>query len=159
MAAHSSSTVARFWSKVQIHDDPSMCWEWKCYRDKGGYGRIKIDGQMAVASRVAWEIANNRRLGAWVARHTCDNPSCCNPRHILHGTAKDNARDKMERGRYRTGDFRGEKNPRARLSVADLQSVKSRIRAGESNVSIAASFGVTHQTISKIKTGVNWSGM
>lgn len=34
-----------------------------------------------------------------VARHTCDNPRCINPEHIIPGTHADNNRDRAERGR------------------------------------------------------------
>lgn len=34
-----------------------------------------------------------------VARHTCDNPRCINPEHLVAGTRGDNNRDRAERGR------------------------------------------------------------
>lgn len=34
-----------------------------------------------------------------VVRHTCDNPRCINPSHLLIGTRADNNKDRAERGR------------------------------------------------------------
>ena len=34
-----------------------------------------------------------------VIRHTCDNPRCINPKHLLIGTLADNNRDRAERNR------------------------------------------------------------
>ena len=34
-----------------------------------------------------------------VVRHTCDNPRCINPEHLIGGTLADNNRDRAERGR------------------------------------------------------------
>ncbi len=34
-----------------------------------------------------------------VVRHTCDNPRCINPNHLLLGSRADNNRDRADRGR------------------------------------------------------------
>lgn len=34
-----------------------------------------------------------------VIRHTCDNPRCINPEHLLIGTQRDNVQDRVERNR------------------------------------------------------------
>lgn len=34
-----------------------------------------------------------------VVRHSCDNPLCIKPEHLLPGTASDNMKDRSERGR------------------------------------------------------------
>ena len=54
---------------------------------------------------------NNERLGSGVlVCHTCDNPSCVNPEHLFTGTQKDNAQDKVSKGRqhiFRNPKHRG----------------------------------------------------
>ena len=53
----------------------------------------------------AHRYALERKLGrelepGEVARHTCDNPICVNPDHLLPGTQRDNVDDMMRRGRH-----------------------------------------------------------
>lgn len=75
-------------------------------RDKDGYGYVYVghgrEGQRRVgAHRVAWEKANGRTLlPGEVVRHSCDNPPCVNPAHLLIGTIGDNNRDMAARGRH-----------------------------------------------------------
>jgi len=38
------------------------------------------------------------------ARHTCDNPWCINPEHLIVGTSRENHADMVERGRSNTGE-------------------------------------------------------
>lgn len=50
----------------------------------------------------------------------------------------------------------GSENGNSRLSEADVTAIKGRIRAGEQDTSIAASYGVRPGTIWFIRTGRNW---
>jgi len=148
--------VARFWSKVRVTPRIEDCWEWTAGTKAGGYGRIKINGQPRTASRVAWEIFHGKPLGDRHALHTCDNPKCCNPHHIVAGDHAQNMRDAKTRGRFRSGDNRGERNPRARLKAADVAKIRQLISRGQTNVAIAQHFGVSHSMISRIRRGRSW---
>lgn len=53
-------------------------------------------------------VAAHRWIAAWrhgevpagrVVRHTCDNPNCINPWHLVIGSQAENVRDMLERGR------------------------------------------------------------
>ena len=101
------SVDLRFWRKVQ-RCGKENCWPWLGAKTKYGYGRFKIAGDVFSAHRVAYVLANNELppQDRWsyhgtVVRHTCDNPSCCNPAHLEVGTQEDNVRDMMDRGRHR----------------------------------------------------------
>lgn len=96
----SPEVLARFWAKVDKRG-PDECWEWTAARhDRGGYGLINIGGRVARANRIALEQKLGRPLGpSMKARHSCDNPPCCNPAHLLEGTQADNVADMHSRGR------------------------------------------------------------
>lgn len=109
-----------FWRCVRKNEDPNVCWPWLKQRDRQGYGRTWFAGKTHGAHRVVFYLIH----GHWplVARHSCDNPPCCNPLHILDGTHADNSADMVERGRSASGDRhvsrlyperlrRGDRNP------------------------------------------------
>lgn len=84
---------------------PNECWVWDGRTDKHGYGYLTVrDGyktKSVKATRWVMEKHLGRKLNPeeWVL-HSCDNPPCCNPNHLRLGTAKDNARDRVNRGRH-----------------------------------------------------------
>jgi len=98
----------RFWAKVYRMDEDE-CWPWMGARQPSGHGRIS-EGRRASwagaralgAHRVSWELRHQRSLKPGdVVRHTCDNPRCVNPRHLVVGSQRDNVNDMDRRGRRR----------------------------------------------------------
>lgn len=92
--------VDRFWTKVDRSAGDSRCWPWLAYRGPKGYGRFFAGGKMWVAHAVAWRIENGEPAHGLFVLHRCDNPSCCNPRHLFLGTIQDNNRDMVAKGRH-----------------------------------------------------------
>lgn len=88
--------------------------------------------------------------------HTCDNPPCCNPKHLFEGTKIDNQRDCMAKGRRTMPEAIGEKNLNAKLTQVDVDRIKEMIVDGSYNTEIAQIFGVHHATISNIRRGKSW---
>ena len=80
------------------------CLEWIGPANKKGYGRVKVDGRLASPHRVAayaagvvkriWEPGRKECV-----LHRCDNPRCCNPKHLWPGTLSDNMQDCAAKGR------------------------------------------------------------
>lgn len=96
--------------------------------------------------------------GEWpeVVRHTCDNPRCINPQHLVGGTQVDNMRDMLERGR--AGDARnfGESNGRCILSNSDVEAVlKTYIKGSRTNGlrALASQYGCGTSQIFRIVHG------
>jgi hypothetical protein len=88
----------KFWQKAVVRDG---CWGWKDKPYSNGYPYLQVGrkGPKLRASRVSYFIKH----GYWptVVRHTCDNPICTNPDHLLDGTQLDNINDRRVRFRAR----------------------------------------------------------
>lgn len=93
-----ASLTGRFWAKVERRG-PDECWPWTGWTTSQGYGVIGLGGRDEKAHRAAWIVTRGPIPRGLVIRHTCDNPPCVNPTHLLLGTQLDNIRDRVERGR------------------------------------------------------------
>ncbi len=146
--------IARFWKFVH-KGLPRQCWEWQSTRNNHGYGKFWLSGRTAAAHRVSYELHKGPIPAGFAVRHTCDNPPCVNPSHLLIGTGKDNARDALERGRYR----RGARNGRAKLTESQVSEIREGWRNGETQVSMARRYGVSKSAIQWVINGKNWAGI
>lgn len=91
-------TIARFWSKVN-KGDIDECWGWLGYKGINKYGTFNpYYGKTVYAHRFAFEITNG--IKPEICMHTCDNPSCVNPNHLVSGTQKDNMSDCVQKKRH-----------------------------------------------------------
>lgn len=145
----------RFWSKVDIRGSDD-CWPWLAYKDRAGYGTMKINGKPQYATHILFNI----RTGDWVPKgrqinHTCNNPSCLNPIHLRLGSQLSNMRYMMKCGRG--NHVKGEQHYRAKLAKREVQKIKRLLFQGDmTQIEIASMFNVNHRTISVIKTGKRW---
>lgn len=151
-----SELIARFWSYVDKRG-PDECWPWHGARSSCGYGNFKLlDRKNTPSSRLAYYLSSGHWPGELLVCHACDNPPCCNPAHLFLGTTRDNAADMMAKGRWRGGNNKRTNNPQARLTEEDVAEIRRSIAFGQTNVSIAARYGVTHSLISAIRRGKAW---
>ncbi len=133
---------------------PSGCWEWRGGRLPTGYGRLTIPGTgLAVAThRLAYELWVAPIPDGAIIRHTCDNPPCVNPDHLVTGTTADNMRDKVERNRQQ----KGSQIPNSKLCEADVKEIRSLYATGMFQNAIANRFGVSKATICLIVNNRTW---
>jgi hypothetical protein len=79
---------------------PDACWPFTGGCSSNGYGNSWANGKSALAHRVAWERERGPIPSGLDVLHRCDNPPCCNVRHLFLGTDSDNIRDSVAKERH-----------------------------------------------------------
>jgi hypothetical protein len=115
------------------------CWGWTACKNPAGYGNIRDGSKTYLAHRAAYLVAHGELPDGCVVMHTCDNPECTNPDHLVLGTHGDNVADKVRKGRQ----HRDLTNPQTRVPEvvvrAEIPSMRAR---GLSWGAIGKHFGV-----------------
>jgi len=164
MAAHTiindpefcQARAKRFWESVDCSGGFDACWPWTGTRlPKSGYGSVTFLGRRTTAHRIAYELATGIPIPDHLnGLHSCDNPPCCNPRHVYPGTQQRNLAEMRAKGR--AGDCRlfGEEHGRCVVSDADVAKIR-RLRAetGISQPKLAKRFGIGQSQVSRILRG------
>jgi hypothetical protein len=90
-------------AKFQIRGGADECWDWSGCHNGVGYGYLRIDKKLRLATHVALELDGRPRPSEHhFACHKCDNPPCTNPDHLFWGTPSENTRDGYAKGRIKT---------------------------------------------------------
>lgn len=81
-------------------DERTGCWNWTGPKRRKGYGAITFGGKVHSVHRVAaWVWKGFDLKSKLFVCHSCDNPSCYNPKHLFVGTARENNLDCIQKGR------------------------------------------------------------
>lgn len=127
--------AASFWSRV---DRSGQCWLWLGAKSGSGYGTWRKN---LSAHRVAYEMVTGRALGRLHLMHTCDNPICVNPAHLVPTTHAGNMRDMCLKGRH----------ARTKLSPAQIKQILA--ARSQSQRALAQRFGVTQRSVWRVLHG------
>ena len=156
-----SDAQSRIWRHIERRG-PDACWPWTASVDARGYGQVKDRHRTRKAHQVVLEMVLGRPLrtrdGEWGLHH-CDNPPCCNPSHLYAGTARENRRDMLERGRGRHGGAPGSRNSNAKLTETTVRIIRAIMAADPprgTGATLARLYGVTPTVITRIARGRIW---
>jgi hypothetical protein len=141
--------IKKLLEKLQPND--AGCWLWTGYRRADGYGSIH-SGKKIRAHRAVYEAFRGPVASELELLHTCDNPACCNPDHLVPGTHAENMRDMANKFR----STKGESNPKAKLTAAQVEEIRRKHNSGIPQKSLAAEYSVCNQTISLIVNNKIW---
>lgn len=154
-------SVAKRLQKYSARNHDTGCLEWHGYKDVYGYGilLVSIDGvkKNKKAHRLSFEQAYGDIGEGKLVCHKCDVRNCIEPTHLFLGTAADNNKDMMSKGRFRSGGkpHYGEKNPKAKLTRLQVDSIKVLFKYGITQKQIANSLSMHKSSIQRIATGKN----
>jgi hypothetical protein len=123
------------------------CLEWTGYRNKKGYGLIRVAGKSLLVHRVVWIWHHGDISSDVMVTHNCDNPACCCIDDLKLGDNVSNQAEKRERARVK-----GERNPNAKLTDAEIRVIRS-LEGQESTGSLARQFAVHPTYIRSIQRG------
>ncbi|WP_139234271.1 HNH endonuclease [Methylobacterium pseudosasicola] len=98
---------SRLWTYIDRRE-PYECWPWVGAGNGTGYGRIRVQGRLYLPHRLvcadaSGPLADLPQHHGTVVRHSCDNPICCNPAHLITGTQRQNVEDTVNRSRFAKG--------------------------------------------------------
>ena len=153
-----------YFSNRVIPEPNSGCWLWiGPIWNKQGYGRMcgktaAILGQ-GCAHRASWEMYRGPIPEGMDVCHKCDVTCCVNPDHLFIGTATDNMRDMLRKGRgpHQTHPGygpRGEQIAQAKLTAEQVLFIRS---SPLSQKKIARLMGLAQGHVSRIRNRVCWA--
>ncbi len=143
----------RFWCRV-YKNRADECWPWIGPCARNGYGKFNDKASAEhCAHRLAYTFTYGPIENGLHVMHSCDNPWCCNPRHLSLGTPTDNQRDCKMKNR----NARGARHGMARLT--DAQVVSMRRLYAESGISfreLGVMFGINSASAWQVVRGNKW---
>jgi hypothetical protein len=142
-----------FYKKVQKRG-PDECWLWLGGFGVNGYGQFSVAYRNWQAPRIAFFLHNGMDPGELHVCHSCDNPACCNPRHLSLGTPLENANQRSERHPVRQD---GEFSNRAILTWESVDQIRAKYATGQyTQRELGDEYGVSRSCIRSVTRHENW---
>jgi hypothetical protein len=145
----------RFFKYVKIPEDKNACWIWVGRRDKDGYGcYFSKEINTARAHRISYYLEYGDFDRSLCVCHSCDNPSCVNPKHLWLGTIAENTKDSEIKGRQRRNAalpiLYGKNNHKTKLTENQVREIRHLSSEGLSYVDLSKIYSMSAPTIRSI---------
>lgn len=127
----------------------TKCYLWTCSTSQTNpRGSLRVHGKSMQPHALACEIgAKRHRKDGEICRHLCGVDSCCNPEHIVFGTSKENAIDKIKHGSCST----------VLLNEEKVIAIRKDYKTGNSTYeSLGEKYNVSCGTIRDVVMGHTW---
>ena len=137
------------------------CWLWTGRKNATTkYGEVKIENHVYGAHRVVASLFYGPHPD-WVevVRHTCDNPPCVNPSHLVYDTQSGNIKDAFRKGRGVSNFYmvkshkKGSECRIAKLTEDDVRAIRA---SNEKQRVLAERYGIAQSGISQIRSRKTW---
>lgn len=144
----------RLWPRVEKRGEDE-CWPYAGTRTAAGYGKVHIGhGAWVRAHRLAWIVTNGQIPAEMEVCHECDNPPCCNPRHLFLGTHADNMADMSLKGRANVAV--GSAHYKAVINEDIAREIRAAVSAGETQLAVAKRLGISKNIVHQVVHNVTW---
>lgn len=152
----SRGETARYAREVVMAYEGDECLKWPYGSDGFGRGSIMINKKHIRASRYVCLMTHGEPPQPNMhAAHSCGNGhlGCVNKRHIRWATPAENSNDKHQHGTI----LKGEDNPMVKLTRDEAVAIHSTPVADATNSELAKRYGVSSETIRRVRAGTSWA--
>jgi len=131
------------------------CWLWQASARPAGYGQISLCRTVFDAHRASYQLYKGDVPWDSHVLHTCDNPACVNPAHLLLGDAAANMQDMAAKGRQKGP--KGSAHWNAKLTAELAAEIRERYAKGHlSQAILAREYGISASTMCDLLAGKFW---
>jgi len=124
----------------------SDCILWTKAKNKAGYGITWANNKWEYAHRAVAKAKKGE-----VVMHSCDNPSCVNPEHLIIGTHKQNSFDMVRKNRQAKGEQAGN-SKLTQEQVTEIRKLKQKL----SSRKVASLFSISKTNVLDIWNNKIW---
>ena len=139
-----------FWGRVE---KTNTCWYFHGIHGNRR-GQVNVGGRAYRVSRIAFYSKTHIDPYPLDICHTCDDTICVYTEHLFAGTALDNTRDMLDKGRGKKA--RGESSGVTHLTEIDVANIRWLLANNYTQKSIGEQYGVSEPCIQSIGKRRNW---
>lgn len=142
------------WKHI-IKGSEGDCWPCICKgQDRQGHKLFGVLGKKYYAHRLVYELEKGEIPEGMLIMHLCNNPSCCNPKHLELGTKSQNTKQAYAHNPNLRIARLGHNNGRSKLTAEQITDIRA---SSDSHESAALRHHVSPSTISRIRDGKRYA--